>query len=293
MNLKNVKKIRISLIVVIVVLMTTSLIYADSIFGKSEDAEVKLKKQVNELELKINTLNNKFERVFVKLDKINTRIDSVAQINRISNMQGITENSLGQIVSELESIVKVLSSDVLNLKSQFKLFKNRVGYADSVNYEILSQLMALESRILSLSDNLKVYGGQSLETDQIEPEKSATSYKEKYLQGLSYHQNGKHDEAIEIFKQLLERDINNEYSDNAQFWIGECYFSLKLYSAAIVEFKKVFNFPNSNKGDDAQYKLGVCYFALGDEGKARLAFQKLKENYPRSEFIVKINRLLK
>jgi TolA-binding protein len=57
------------------------------------------------------------------------------------------------------------------------------------------------------------------------------------------------------------------------------------HNQAIVEFSKVFRFPNSNKSDDAQLKLGLCYMKLGDKQQARAEFDRLIASYPQSEYV--------
>lgn len=86
--------------------------------------------------------------------------------------------------------------------------------------------------------------------------------------------------------------MKNKLADNAQYWIGECYYSLKNYQRAIIEFEKVFSFPNSNKNDDAQFKLGLCYAAIGNRVKAREEFQRLIDYFPKSEYVTRAKQFL-
>jgi hypothetical protein len=43
---------------------------------------------------------------------------------------------------------------MLKLSRQLELYKRRTAYTDSLNFEILSQLVILENRIVSLSASL-------------------------------------------------------------------------------------------------------------------------------------------
>jgi TolA-binding protein len=56
------------------------------------------------------------------------------------------------------------------------------------------------------------------------------------------------------------------------------------YEQAILEFQKVFAYPNSNKYDDAQLKLGLCYMQLNNYDRAKGEFDKLLREYPSSEY---------
>ena len=66
-----------------------------------------------------------------------------------------------------------------------------------------------------------------------------------------------------------------------------------MFVESINEFSKVFEFADSNKLDDAQYKIILCYINLGDYILAEESLNKLKNNFPNSEYIDKANKLIK
>jgi len=73
----------------------------------------------------------------------------------------------------------------------------------------------------------------------------------------------------------------SEYSDNAQFWIGECYYFEKKYERAIVEYDKIVkNFPDGEKVPYALLKQGLSFLNLGDKQSARLLLQQVIKDYP-------------
>jgi len=98
-------------------------------------------------------------------------------------------------------------------------------------------------------------------------------------------------QAASMFQELLNKNRNHSLSDNCQYWIGECYYCLKDYRQAVVEFEKVLTFKNTNKDDDAQLKLGLCYIKLNDNPSAKRELTRLLSNYPDSEF-TKLGRKL-
>ena len=110
-------------------------------------------------------------------------------------------------------------------------------------------------------------------------------YGDTYQQALDQFHSHDYKAALQMFESLLASDANNSLSDNAQYWIGECHYALRQYKKAIIDFEKVFTFPNSNKDDAAQFKLGLCYIRLGDNAKAREEFQRLIDVFPNSEYV--------
>ena len=121
---------------------------------------------------------------------------------------------------------------------------------------------------------------------------SDSEYKRQYDNALSLANNKQFREAIRAFEGLLSVNDKHSLSDNAQYWIGECYYAVGDYKAAILAFEKVFTFKNSNKNDYAQYKLGLCYYQLKDSQRARQEFQSLLDNYGNSSLIGKAEQYM-
>jgi tol-pal system protein YbgF len=117
------------------------------------------------------------------------------------------------------------------------------------------------------------------------PVAGSGTYQQRYDRARALYESRHYKEAVQEFEALLSTDSNHKLADNCQYWIGECYYGMRAYNQAIIEFEKVFTFADSDKNDDAQLKLGLCYTRTGNVGKAKLEFQKLLDNYPDSEFV--------
>lgn len=94
---------------------------------------------------------------------------------------------------------------------------------------------------------------------------------------------GNYDLAISEFRQYVETYPASEMADNAQYWIGECYYSKKLLNEAIAEFDKVsLLFPKGDKVPGARFKKGVALIELGQQEAGRAELTALIKLYPRS-----------
>ena len=83
------------------------------------------------------------------------------------------------------------------------------------------------------------------------------------------------------FQNFLKQYPDTEYSDNAQFWIGECYYFEKNYEKAILEYDKVAkNYPDGDRVPYALLKQGLSFLNLGDKTGARLLLQQVIKDYP-------------
>ncbi|MEO0075261.1 MAG: tol-pal system protein YbgF, partial [candidate division WOR-3 bacterium] len=114
------------------------------------------------------------------------------------------------------------------------------------------------------------------QSESIEPD---NLYNTAYLD----YTQGNYDVAIAGFQRYLKLFPDTELSDNAQYWIGECYYSQKLYSDAILEFEKVItNYPNGNKVVSALYKIGLAYEANNEIPKAKQYYQRVMNQFPQT-----------
>jgi tol-pal system protein YbgF len=95
---------------------------------------------------------------------------------------------------------------------------------------------------------------------------------------------GKYELAIEGYRSFISGGSRSQLRDNAQYWIGECYYALGDLRRAIEEFQLVVDdYPRGNKIPSALFKIGKCYFELGDSDAARRYFRSVVDGYPRSE----------
>lgn len=260
----------------------------------SPQLKKKSKSEVNDTQFaeeeiaKLNERVNSTVKVVNNLSKKITKIDSVQTASR-EDIQMLKKS-----VSQLQEIMKSFNASLENIRRINGVLEDRAVYADSVNAQLLDQLISLENRIVSLSASVGEFRTVSdFGGDEAANLAAGDSYKERYLKALTLHQKSQHLEAIDIFRQLVNEDKTNELADNAQYWIGECYYSLKQSQRAIVEFEKVLTFSNSNKDDDAQFKMGLCYMALGNPAKANEQFKLLVERFPQSEFVPSAKQYIK
>ena len=102
-----------------------------------------------------------------------------------------------------------------------------------------------------------------------------------YAAAYDLFREGKYEKSREAFESFLKQYPETEFSDNAQFWIGECYYFEKKYEKAIIEYDKVVkNFPEGSKVPYALLKQGLSFLQLGDKASAKLLLQQVIKDYP-------------
>lgn len=69
------------------------------------------------------------------------------------------------------------------------------------------------------------------------------------------------DQAIEVFRSIVENAPYSQYADKAQYNLGLCYKKLKDYSAATAEFEALVDkYPESPLAGQAKYQLAHCSY---------------------------------
>ena len=105
-----------------------------------------------------------------------------------------------------------------------------------------------------------------------------------YRQALQILRAGNPKAALAGFRRFLDGHPRHDYADNAQYWIGECYYDLHDYRAAEPEFRKVIErYPHGNKVPDAMLKLGFTLLAQQQEAAGREVLESLAHAYPKHE----------
>lgn len=130
---------------------------------------------------------------------------------------------------------------------------------------------------------------ESLEVGQLSGDPAAV-----YQRAYDLLTAGKVRESQSAFADFIRRFPQSELADNAQYWIGEGFYSQKAWGDAKQAFQGVVDhFPFGNKVPDALYKRALCEGELGDKTAEKATLQELSEQYPFSDAATKAGELLK
>jgi tol-pal system protein YbgF len=94
---------------------------------------------------------------------------------------------------------------------------------------------------------------------------------------------GNYQLAVSGYEEYLETAPESDMADDAQYWIGESYYSLEDFDRAIQEFLKVRDiYPEGNMVAAATLKIGYAFLRKGDCATARRYFETVINEYPDS-----------
>jgi tol-pal system protein YbgF len=102
-----------------------------------------------------------------------------------------------------------------------------------------------------------------------------TAYEDYQRQSYSLARTG--------FEEYLRLFPETDLADNAQYWVGECFYAEGKYVEASKAFKMVITrYPTGNKVPRAMLKAGHALLQLGNKEGARSMFQQVIDSYPLS-----------
>ena len=103
----------------------------------------------------------------------------------------------------------------------------------------------------------------------------------EYEQAFKLLKQSLYDQAIRAFSEFLLRHPQGDFSDNAQYWLGEAYYVTRDFEHALEEYDRlVSNFPNSQKLTHALLKGAFALQELGRTEEARQRLARLIDQYP-------------
>lgn len=113
---------------------------------------------------------------------------------------------------------------------------------------------------------------------------NAPAPRELYSQAYADFARGNYDLAIQGFQEYLRLYPTTDFSDNAQYWIGECMYGKQRFQEAIDAWKALYrDYASSDKLPDAHVKSGMAYEKLGRRSQALVEFRFVVDRYPNTQ----------
>lgn len=108
--------------------------------------------------------------------------------------------------------------------------------------------------------------------------------RELYTQAYADFARGNYDLAIAGFGEYLRAYPSTDFTDNAQYWIGECLYGKKQFAEAIEAWNTLFrDYPSSDKLPDARVKKGMALEKLGRRSQALVEYRYVVDRFPNTQ----------
>lgn len=118
--------------------------------------------------------------------------------------------------------------------------------------------------------------------------------KRLYDRVMEEFQHKDYEAALAGFRLFLELHGQNPLASSALYWTGECEFRLGRFHDAVLSFEGVITrYPQSQKVASATLKKAMAYDKLRMRREARILFQRVVVQFPRSPEAAAAKKALK
>lgn len=216
----------------------------------------------------------------LKDDTIHLRAQMQVLQDRIAIRADV--DSLDAHISRLEALVREQTNLLWTIRADLN---HRISGVDT-RLQILEAKIAESDRLFSsLSQKVEGVKAQlstapttdTLAVQTADPE-------DLYNLALTDYQRGNYELAIRQFMQYLEYFPNSELADDAQYYIGDCYYTQSQYTQALDAYELLLRkYPEGNKVPTTLLKIAFSKLAQKDNMAARTYLSRVIETYPNTE----------
>jgi tol-pal system protein YbgF len=214
---------------------------------------------------------------------------------------------LGAFLREKRALEASASDNARLAKSQAEIALLKIKSQGNTNAALQTEAAELQSQVTRLEREKEMYRQEQAalmtelqrEKDRLLQEKASasvpapaldnrsqtactTTSEDLYNKAFYLFQTRHYDQARATFERHRQLYSDN-LSDNAQFWIAECYYMQRTYDSALRAFQAVLtDFPQSNKAADTLLSMGLCRNRLNQRDAAVQDWQAVVTQYPGS-----------
>ena len=216
-----------------------------------------------------------------QLDEIQLQVNVLEQQNRLIEEKLIAQDSLSRSLLEALQVFKA--------RTEFagEAGDARLDELGSKLNDILDRIDRLQQSVAALQQGLVRSGPGTVTDTASDTLQGGFAYvdaRKLFDRAFKDMASGDYSLAILGFREYVKTFPNTDLTDDAQFWIGECFYRQADYNAAGEEYAKIErDFPNSDKMASALYKLGRCFEESGNMNQAVKYYERTVARYPETQ----------
>jgi tol-pal system protein YbgF len=237
------------------------------------------------------------ERVRSDLKYLNDKIDVTSENVRLLRKEYADTKKSEEAFSavrtrqaEIGTDVTALRESIQQLTGQIEVLRKDFDSAQIRTSRCDEEIKALKKKLDSVRFKTDYTGKEEKSPETGEkaakqaPKETTKGKMDKeaaYAAAYDEFKAGRYEKARTAFEDFLKQYPKTEYSANALFWIGECYYFEKNYEKAVLEYDKVIKkYPDGDKVPSALLKQGLSFLNLGDKVSARIVLLRVIKDYP-------------
>ncbi|MFH1531770.1 MAG: tetratricopeptide repeat protein [Pseudomonadota bacterium] len=210
------------------------------------------------------------ERV-VALEQSNNELVNRTDRNekRIDNVKTYVDDEDGKI----RDLVANLRADVEDLRMQ-------LARTAGAQEEVIHRLDGIQGKVMGIKGLMDERLGGDRESL---PEDLPKDPDGMFKIGLEKYNAGYTKSARAIFNEFIRLFPDNEKADDAQFYVGETFFSESRFVEAVTEYRKVYdNYQRGDRFREAVLRIGLSYERTNDCDKAKKIYKFARDEFKKS-----------
>lgn len=225
-----------------------------------------------ELDSKLKAVRDNLAEMGADNDKIKGELQVLS--GRVEDNRRLVKHAIERDTTEQDAIKASLTELAERVTNQEKMFKQ-------IQESLGIKALGAPGEQYVKKDPLKAK--EPLKQPPVDEKKPAPSENQLYETTLTTYKQGQHNQALVGFKNFIAKYPKSDLTDNAQFWIGECYMGLKQYEQAILAYQEVIKkYPKGNKVPNAMLRQAFAFYEIKDKVSSRLLLKKIIKKYPGS-----------
>ncbi|MEZ4364461.1 MAG: tetratricopeptide repeat protein [Kofleriaceae bacterium] len=215
-----------------------------------------LRKDIKELDTRVSTKEQQFDN---KVAELQTVLDDATRLLKRNSAD------LGADVDQLRNDVRIANGLVAAINNQLAELKAALE-ANKTSSE--ARIAALEQRLGSVESGKPT---------------ANSSPEDLWRLGSTAFEAQRFNEALDLFKRLIQTYPTHDRADDAQYFRGQSYTNLKDWDAAIREYQRLYDkYPTSALADDGLYFAALAAETLKNCSEARTYLGLIKQKFPKS-----------
>jgi len=202
--------------------------------------------------------------MFIRMNDLDARVQRIERV--------LTNQSLLELAQRIDA----LQADLRTIRGEVELLQNETQGGKTQSRNLYGDL---EKRLAAL-ETLGGVGGAAA-GGAVAPPVGGASEQATYDAGMAALRGASYDRAIASFREVVTNYPHGDLASNAQFWIGESYYTKGDLESAVTSYRRVLaDWPDSRKAPDAMVKLGFSLSDLKRTGEARTTLEEVVRKYP-------------
>jgi TolA-binding protein len=217
------------------------------------------------------------------------RRDVKAIDGRLATKEQALDGQIGELKKVIEDATKILKRNSADLGADVDQLRNDLrtanGLTTAVNQSINDLKTAYEINRKETNQRLD---GLEQRLAQVESGKPSaqSSPDDLWKLGTAAFEASRFNDAIEIYKRLVQTFPTHERADDAQYFRGQAYTNMKQWDEAIAAYQRLYEkYPDSSLADDGLYFAALAAQNLKNCAEARTYVGLIKQKFPKSNVL--------